>query len=107
VRLGRSTPAPGSPARYARAITEPDGRGRALQPETALLRPGENSIHPSVEAEARGWAAAVTGEFRVEERKTGRGERDSPALTQRSLSFLMVNATPREPPVPLDLARSA
>ncbi|HYO42493.1 MAG TPA: hypothetical protein VES19_04775 [Candidatus Limnocylindrales bacterium] len=37
----------------------------------------------------------------------GRGERDSPSLTQRSLSFLMVNATPREPPVPLALVRSA
>ena len=33
--------------------------------------------------------------------------RDSPSLTQRSLSFLMVNATPREPPVPLELVRSA
>ena len=37
----------------------------------------------------------------------GRGERDGPALTQRSLSFLMVNATPRQPPVPLELVRSA
>ncbi len=37
----------------------------------------------------------------------GRGERDSPALTQRSLSFLMVNATPRKPPVPVELVRSA
>lgn len=36
----------------------------------------------------------------------GRGERDSAALTQRSLSFLMVNATPRRPE-PLELARSA
>jgi len=35
------------------------------------------------------------------------GEKDSPSLTQRSLSFLMVNATPREPPAPLELARSA
>lgn len=38
--------------------------------------------------------------------ENGRGERDSPSLTQRSLSFLMVNATPREP-VPLELVRSA
>jgi len=37
----------------------------------------------------------------------GRGERDSPSLTQRSLSFLMVNATPRESPAPLELVRSA
>ena len=37
----------------------------------------------------------------------GRGERDSPALTQRSPSFLMVNATPRQPPVPVELVRSA
>ena len=29
------------------------------------------------------------------------------SLTQRSLSFLMVNATPREPPVPLEPVRSA
>lgn len=37
----------------------------------------------------------------------GRGERVSPSRTQRSLSFVMVNATPREPPVPLELVRSA
>ena len=51
----------------------------------------------------------MTGRGKVagEVRKTGRGERDSPSLTQGSLSFLMVNATPREPPVPLELVRSA
>jgi len=32
---------------------------------------------------------------------------DSPSLTQRSLGFLMVNRTPKEPPAPLELARSA
>ena len=35
-------------------------------------------LYPSVEAEARGWAAARRGEFRMEERKTGRGERSGP-----------------------------
>jgi len=35
-------------------------------------------LYPSVEAEARGWAAARRGEFRMEERKTGRGERSRP-----------------------------
>jgi len=38
---------------------------------------GRNEVWrcPSVEAEARGWAAAMSGEFRVEERTAGRGER--------------------------------
>jgi 5-methylcytosine-specific restriction endonuclease McrA len=47
-------------------------KGASTEP-TYLGRMGYG-LHPSVEAEARGWAAATTGEFRVEVRKTGRGE---------------------------------
>jgi hypothetical protein len=36
---------------------------------------GDPRPSPSTEAEAHGWAAAMSGAFRVEERKTGRGER--------------------------------
>jgi hypothetical protein len=32
------------------------------------------TVHPRVEAEARGWAAAMAGEFRIES-TNGRGER--------------------------------
>jgi len=42
------------------------------------LGPNEVWLYPSVEAEARGWAAAMSGEFRVEGRKNGRGERTGP-----------------------------
>lgn len=38
-------------------------------------------VVPSVEAEARGWAVAMSGEFRVDESKTGRGERTRPEET--------------------------
>jgi hypothetical protein len=48
---------------------------QALFERVEVLGPSEARLHPSVEAEARGWAAAMTGEFRLEERKTGRGER--------------------------------
>jgi hypothetical protein len=48
---------------------------QALFEQMEVLGPNEVWLHPSVEAEARGWAAAMSGEFRVEERKTGRGER--------------------------------
>ena len=48
---------------------------QALCEQVEVLGRNEVSLHPSVEAESRGWAAAVTGEFRVEVRKTGRGER--------------------------------
>jgi hypothetical protein len=44
----------------------------------------------------------MTGEFRVEVRKTGRGERDSPATND--LPIIMRLA---EPPEPGDLVRSA
>jgi hypothetical protein len=59
-------------------------------------------------AKARGWDAAFgAGVIRVKQGQSGRGESDSASLTQRSLSILMVNATPRELPVPLGLIRSA
>jgi hypothetical protein len=48
---------------------------QALFEQVQVLGPNEVWLYPSVEAEARGWAAAMSGEFRVEERKTGRGER--------------------------------
>lgn len=40
-----------------------------------VLGPNEVWLYPSVEAEARGWAAAMSGEFQVQERKTGQSKR--------------------------------
>ena len=40
-----------------------------------MLGPNEVWLYPSVEAEARGWAAAMSGEVKLDVRKTGRGER--------------------------------
>ena len=68
---------------------------QALFEQMEVLGPNEVWLYASVEAEARGWAAAMSGEFRMEERKTGRGERASASLTQQSLRFLMINRTPR------------
>ncbi len=51
--------------------------------------------------------SAGEGVLSTKEGRSGRGERGSPSLTQRSLRFLMVNATPREPRTPSELARSA
>jgi hypothetical protein len=75
--------------------------------DDSSLIPGrfENGVKRLVEAEARGWAAAMSGEFRVES-KTGRGERASASLTQQSLRFLMINRTPGES-LPATTARSA
>ena len=56
IRVGESTAGPGG---------EP----------VEVLGPNEIWLYPSVEAEARAWAAAMSGKFRVDERKTGRGER--------------------------------
>jgi hypothetical protein len=78
---------------------------QALFDQVEVLGPNEVWLYPSVEAEARGWAAAMSGEFRIES-KTGRGERASPSLTQQSLRFLMINRTPRES-LPATTARSA
>jgi DNA invertase Pin-like site-specific DNA recombinase len=60
------------------ADAEPVTRHRIVQAlfeQVEVLGPSEVWLYPSVEAEARGWAAAMSGEFRVEVRKTGRGER--------------------------------
>ena len=66
--------------------------------------PGPNEIwfYPSVEAEARGWGAAMSGGLRIEERKTGRGERPSPATTDLPITMRLA-----EPPEPFDWLRSA
>jgi hypothetical protein len=48
---------------------------QALFEQVEVLGPTQVWLYPSLEAEARGWAAAMRGEFRVEVRKTGRGER--------------------------------
>jgi DNA invertase Pin-like site-specific DNA recombinase len=60
------------------ADAEPATRHRIVQAlfeQVEVLGPNEVWLYPSLEAEARGWAAAMTGEFRVEVCKTGRGER--------------------------------
>jgi hypothetical protein len=60
------------------ADAEPTTKHRIVQAlfeQVEVLGPSEVWLYPSVEAEARGWAAAMSGEFRVELRKTGRGER--------------------------------
>ena len=75
---------------------------RALFDKVEVLGPSEAWLYPSVEAEARGWAAAMSGEFRVEVRKTGRGERGCPATTD--LPVIMRLA---EPPEPCEWLRSA
>ena len=54
---------------------------------------------PSVDG--RGWAAAMTGEFTVEVRMTGRGERHSPATTDLPITMRLA-----EPPEPFDWLRS-
>jgi hypothetical protein len=49
-----------------------------------------------------GWATATTGGFRVEVRKTGRGERHCPATTDLPITMRLA-----EPPEPFDWLRSA
>ena len=46
----------------------------ALFEQVEVLGPSKVWLYPTVEAEARGWAAAMEGEFRVES-TNGRGER--------------------------------
>ena len=48
---------------------------RALFEQVEVLGPDQVWLHPSLEAEARGWTAAMDGEFTVEVRRSGRGER--------------------------------
>ena len=45
-----------------------------------VLGPIEVWLTPSLEAEERGWAAAMGGEFRMKERQSGRGERRQATL---------------------------
>jgi DNA invertase Pin-like site-specific DNA recombinase len=57
---------------------EPETKHRiaqALFEKVEVLGPAQVWLHPSVEAEERGWAAAMSGEFQLELRQTGRGER--------------------------------
>jgi DNA invertase Pin-like site-specific DNA recombinase len=57
---------------------EPATRHRIVQAlfeRVEVLGPSEIWLHPSIEAETRGWATAMSGEFRMELRQTGRGER--------------------------------
>jgi hypothetical protein len=71
----------GSDSSCSFADAEPATKHRIVQAlfeQVEVLGPNEVWLYPSVEAEARGWAAAMSGEFRVEERKTSRGERSSP-----------------------------
>jgi hypothetical protein len=73
----------------------------ALFDRVEALGPSEIWLHPSVEAEARGWAAAMGGEFRVES-TYGRGERDSPATNDLPIRMRLA-----EPPTSHELVRSA
>ncbi len=60
------------------ANAEPATRHRIVQAlfeQVEVLGPNEVWLYPSLEAEARGWAAAMSGEFQVEMRQSGRGER--------------------------------
>ena len=61
------------------------------------------TIHPTPEADAHGWSDAFGSlplllnagrSFSTD----GRGERDSPSLTQQPAGFLLVNRTPRREP---------
>ena len=95
------------------AAVSDDAMGLTQRELLMEMREDIKGLKASVDAIAKDQALGVErrmagrGDIAGEERKTGRGERDSPALTQRSLSFLMVNATPREPPAPIELVRSA
>jgi hypothetical protein len=75
---------------------------QALFEKVEVLGPNEVWLYPSVEAEVRGWAAAMSGEFRVEVRKTGRGERDCPATTDLPITMRLA-----EPPESCAWLRSA
>jgi hypothetical protein len=57
---------------------EPETKHRiaqALFEKVEVLGPTQVWLHPSVEAEERGWAAVMSGEFQLELRQIGRGER--------------------------------
>ena len=86
------------------------GQGRALLAQALferidVLGMTEATVYLTEHASRHGFGAVLPDEIGIS--VSGRGERDSPSRTHRSLSFLMVNATPREPPLPLELVRSA
>jgi hypothetical protein len=87
--------------RAAGRIAGPRRTVQALFDQVEILGPAQIWLYPSVEAEARGWAAAMTGEFIVES-TNGRGERDSPATTDLPITMRLA-----EPPEPFDWLRSA
>ena len=66
--------------------------------------PGPTTVwlSPMLVAEAGRRAAAKSGKCRTEERKTGRGERDSPATNDLPITMRLA-----EPPEPFELAHSA
>ncbi|HSV92137.1 MAG TPA: hypothetical protein VLH81_03635 [Desulfobacterales bacterium] len=74
---------------------------QALFEQVEVLGPNEVWLYPRVEAEARGWAAAMSGEFRIEI-KNGRRERGGPATTDLPITMRLA-----EPPEPIDWLRSA
>jgi hypothetical protein len=84
----RAAPVPDRTARlqgYADAEPATQHRiVRALFEQVEVLGPNEVWLYPSVEAEARGWAAAMKGESRVES-TNGRGERSSAHTIQPSI----------------------
>jgi hypothetical protein len=59
-------------------------------------------LHRSIEAEARGWAAAMSGDFPVGKRKSGRGERGCPATNDLPVTMRLA-----EPPESGEWLRSA
>jgi hypothetical protein len=66
---------------------------QALFEQVEVLGPNAVWIHPSVEAKACGWAAEMAGEFRVEVRKTGRGERICPDMSDAGAVVRFVRET--------------
>jgi hypothetical protein len=58
--------------------------------------------HPRPAPQRSNWATTMAGEDRVKERKTGRGERDSPATTDLPVTMRLA-----EPPEPCEWLRSA
>ena len=66
---------------------------QALFEQVEVLGPSKVWLYPSVEAEARGWAAAMSGEFRMEVHKTGRGERNCDVMCDAGAVVRFVRET--------------
>ena len=66
--------------RAAGRIAGPRRTVQALFDQDEILGPAQIWLYPSIEAEARGWAAAMSGEFAVES-TNGRGERSCPSMS--------------------------